>query len=161
MQYLEPSLQSWLLTYLRGNLPSTFSVEAGALPSSTQHCSPPISRNAKFASSVLLSIRVDYRRYQQNDNEYINKGHSHFPLQQSIQRLALLRSSNFGQLLMEFGQAKVRFVWLIPVTSSELEFKRTKGLAALERMFEKVKCGLLGMPSPICGYFRNPSVTAR
>src|ERR1700681_1983539 len=57
MQYLEPSPQSWLLTYLRGNLPSTFSVEAGALPSSTQHRSPPISRNAKFASSILLFIQ--------------------------------------------------------------------------------------------------------
>src|SRR5215471_12405490 len=51
---LEPSPQSWLLTYLLGHLPSTFSVEAGAPPPSTQHRSP-ISRNAKFASSALLS----------------------------------------------------------------------------------------------------------
>jgi hypothetical protein len=28
MRYLEPNPQSWLLTDLRGNLPSTFSVEA-------------------------------------------------------------------------------------------------------------------------------------
>src|SRR6516165_3169615 len=54
MQYLEPSPQSWHLTYLRGNLPSTFSVEAGALRSSTQRRNQPISRNAKFASSALL-----------------------------------------------------------------------------------------------------------
>src|SRR5215469_879087 len=57
MQYLEPSPQLWHLTCLRGNLPSTFSVEAGALPSWTQHRSQPVSRNAKFASYVLLFIQ--------------------------------------------------------------------------------------------------------
>lgn len=49
---------------------------------------------------------------------------------------------------MEFGQAKVRFLWLIPVTSSEIEFKRAKGLAALERKFEKTKFNYLDPKRP-------------
>ena len=49
---------------------------------------------------------------------------------------------------MEFGQAKVKFLWLIPVTSSEVEFKRAKGLAALERKFEKAKFNYLDPKRP-------------
>src|SRR5215469_14758467 len=56
MQYLEPSPQSWHLTYLRAHLPWTFSVEAGALPPSTQHRSRRVDRNAEFASSALLFV---------------------------------------------------------------------------------------------------------
>jgi hypothetical protein len=44
---------------------------------------------------------------------------------------------------MEFGQAKVRFLWLIPVTTSEIELKRAKGLASLERKFERTKFNYL------------------
>jgi hypothetical protein len=44
---------------------------------------------------------------------------------------------------MEFGQAKVRFLWLIPVTSSEVDFKQAKGLATLERKFEETKFNYL------------------
>jgi len=44
---------------------------------------------------------------------------------------------------MEFEQVIVRFLWLIPVTHSEIEFKRAKGLRALERKFEKVKFNYL------------------
>src|SRR5205085_12277682 len=42
MPHLEPSPQSWLLTYWRGHLPSTFSVEAEELPLSKQQDSQPI-----------------------------------------------------------------------------------------------------------------------
>src|SRR6516164_8906198 len=72
MPCLEPSPRLWLLTYLRGHLPSTFSVEAGALPSSTQHRSQPINRNAKFVSSARLSSWVDHR-YQRNDRQCVTK----------------------------------------------------------------------------------------
>ena len=99
MRYLEPNPQSWLLTDLRGNLPSTFSVEAGALRSSTQHRSQPISRNVRFASSILFFIRGRPSRYQRNDNQHISKRHS-LPLVAEYTATRIVLSSDFGQLLV-------------------------------------------------------------
>lgn len=49
---------------------------------------------------------------------------------------------------MQFGEVKVRFLWLIPVTASEIEFKRTKGLEALERKLESAKFNYLDPKRP-------------
>ncbi len=37
---------------------------------------------------------------------------------------------------LEVGNVRVRFLWLIPVTDSEVQFSRTNGLEALEFRFE-------------------------
>jgi hypothetical protein len=36
-----------------------------------------------------------------------------------------------------FNGGRLRFLWLIPITRNEKEFKKTRGLEALEEIFEK------------------------
>lgn len=38
---------------------------------------------------------------------------------------------------LEAGDRKIRFLWLIPITPDEIEFKKQRGLEALEARFEK------------------------
>jgi len=38
---------------------------------------------------------------------------------------------------LQLGENRVRFLWLIPITKHELEFKKAHGLKALEDRFEK------------------------
>lgn len=38
---------------------------------------------------------------------------------------------------LEFGSRKIRFLWLIPVTSEEVEYKKKEGLDSLEKLFEE------------------------
>jgi hypothetical protein len=45
----------------------------------------------------------------------------------------------FGPKLewLETRGGRVRFLWLLPITKSEVEFKKTEGLEALEQRFEE------------------------
>ena len=43
---------------------------------------------------------------------------------------------------------RARFLWLIPITSSEVEFKRTQGLEKLERRFEQMGLDYLNPVRP-------------
>jgi hypothetical protein len=38
---------------------------------------------------------------------------------------------------LETGSRKIRFLWLIPITRNEVEFKKARGLEALEATFEE------------------------
>jgi Suppressor of fused protein (SUFU) len=49
---------------------------------------------------------------------------------------------------LELGTVKVRFLWLIPVTKSEIEFKKANGLSSLENAFEKAKFNYLDPKRP-------------
>ena len=49
---------------------------------------------------------------------------------------------------LELGAVKVRFLWLVPVTKTEIEFKKAKGLSALERKFEKTNFNYLDPQRP-------------
>jgi hypothetical protein len=44
---------------------------------------------------------------------------------------------------LQVNEQKVRFLWLIPVTKSEIEFKKTAGLEALEEWFQQAKLDYL------------------
>jgi len=48
-----------------------------------------------------------------------------------------------GPNLEWLAEPKVRFLWLIPITEAELQFKKSKGLEALEERFEEVQFNFL------------------
>lgn len=49
---------------------------------------------------------------------------------------------------MQAGDLKVRFLWLMPITPEELEYKKARGVEALETEFERVSVNYLDPNRP-------------
>ena len=94
----------------------------------------------------LLTVIAHYHRTetQLNLGHTVNLGRPWLPGSKCTHGLISLPYIDGPDLeLLNIENIAVRFLWLIPITEKELEFKKSKGLEALEKEFDKTEFNYL------------------